>query len=29
MTKSIEDILVCIHNEPGQDEHTQGGANGS
>jgi hypothetical protein len=23
MSKSIEDILVCIHDEPGQDEHTK------
>jgi hypothetical protein len=23
MSKSIEDILVCIHDEPGQDEHAK------
>jgi hypothetical protein len=23
MTKSIEDILVCIHDEPDHDEHTK------
>jgi hypothetical protein len=23
MSKSIEDILVCIHDESGQDEHTK------
>jgi hypothetical protein len=23
MSKSIEDILVCIHDEPDQDEHTK------
>ena len=23
MPKSIEDILVCIHDEPDQDEHTK------
>jgi hypothetical protein len=23
MTKSIEDILVCIHDEPNHDEHTK------
>jgi len=23
MPKSIEEILVCIHDEPDQDEHTK------
>ena len=23
MPKSIEDIMVCIHDEPDQDEHTK------
>jgi hypothetical protein len=25
MTKSIEDILVCIHDDPELDEHTSWG----